>query len=503
MKKISYIFRLSCLSLLIGVLAAGCKKEEIVEVKQYIHLDANSFTFDAGGEDTFTVSVTANPEWEIEINNDWITEVTRTGNSVTFTAAPNETETIRNGSATITAGNAKETIRLSQLCVIEIAPGTKFKMLSEFSNLSMNVCMSHSGRYIAGLDYYYEYDWSTYEAYYYYRPIIIDLETGEVRTYDIIENIPVSIKAISDDGETMLIANTFQWVAYLKNNEITYLDIPSGFQVNDTYVDTFSADGSLVYGYGRKTNDSRYYPIRWTNGAPVVMELYDTDGQGEPMGGDRGEGNRVLGTSADGSVAYGVDQSTNQCVYWNQSGVHFASEDKYFTVTGLIDLTAWGYGIVEATLHNQAEINFSATDRMSPNGKYIAMRFYDADIVDMWYDDYYRPLLFNTETGETQIFTDIENMSGLTVDNDGILYLIHDTPREGSDSTLPYMPGAVLDPATNALTTCKDWMMDKFGIITPELQVTKVGANGNILARTYVDDNGTQRAMPCMVIPQK
>lgn len=502
MKKIAYILGLVCLPLLIGTFAVGCSPDEIeVTITEYVNLDSNSFTFDAAGENAFTVSITANPEWDITVNDDWIIESARTENSVTFAATPNETGTIKNGSVTVTAGKAKETIHLSQLCVIEIEPGSRFTMLNEFTNLSMNVCMSHSGRYIAGFDYYSEYDWSTYEQYYYYRPIIIDLETGEVRTYDIIENIPIAIKGISDDGETMLIANTFQWVAYLKNNEITKLTIPSGFQVNDTYVDTFSADGSIVYGYGRKTNDPRYYPIRWTNSVPAVMELYDTDGQGEPMGGEWGNGNRVLGTSADGSVTYGVDQSTNQCVYWNNSGVHFAAADKYFTVTGLIDLSAWGLGIVESTLHNQAEINFSATDRMSPNGKYIAMRFYDADIVDMWYDDYYRPVLFNTETGETQIFSDIENMTGLTVDNNGVLYLIHDKPREGSNSVFPYMPGAVFDPANNAFMTCKDWMMEKFSIITPELQVTKVGANGNILAQTYVEDNGVQRAVSCMVIP--
>jgi len=500
MKKLTYILRFVCLPLLIGTL--GCSTDDIeVTITEYVHLDSSSFTFAADGEEAFTINITADPKWDVTINDTWITESARTESSISFTAQANETGAIRNGTVTITAGHAKETIHLSQLCVMNISPETKFTMLSEFTNLSMNVCLSHSGRYVAGLDYYYEYDWSTYEAYYYYRPIIIDLETGDVRTYDIIENIPIGIKAISDDGETMLIANTFQWVAYLRNNEISYLDIPSDFQTNDTYVDTFSADGSIVYGYGRKRNDSRYYPIRWTNGVAQVMELYDTDGQGAAMGSDRGEGNRVLGTSADGSVTYGVDQSTNQCVYWDRSGVHFAAADRYFTVTGLIDLSAWGYGIVESTLHNQGEINFSATDRMSADGKYIAMRFYDADIVDMWYDDYYRPVRFNTETGETEIFFDIENMSGLTVDNDGVLYLIHDKPREGSDSVLPYMPGVVFDPATDAFMTCRDWMMEKYGIITPDLQVTKVGANGNILARTYVDDNGTQRAVPCMIIP--
>lgn len=495
MKKIFDTLKLIYFPFLLAFFAVSCSDDEI-EIKQYIHLDSNSFTFDYKGKNTCTLTISSSPEWEVQLDADWVTVSDRTENSLTLAATPNETEGIRRGTITLKAGNAEETIYVSQLYKFELS---KFKIFDEFSRVSSAVVMSHSGRYIAGLDFYSVYNWQTYEQYYSYTPIIIDLETGEVKVYKPIENRALSLKAVSDDGETLLIGETFKWFGCFRKDEFIDLPVPEEMDASDCFVDTFSADGSIIYGYGRKKGGKRYYPVCWTNGVDKIMALQEVDGHGAAMGNDISGGNRILGCSADGSVAYGVDQNSNKCVLWDQSGIHFVGEEEYHTVEGQIDLSDWGYGIVDAILYNQCEVSFVAEGRMSSNGKYIAMRYYKGDIVDMWYDDSYHPVRFNTETGKVEIFEDIVNMSGLTVDDEGIMYLMTETPRNSTPQS--EQTGMVYDPAAGTLVTCKEWVRQKYGIIVPDIQIVKVASNGNILANTYVSDDGSLRPVQCLIIP--
>lgn len=479
--------------------AASCTRE--IEVRQYIRMDMNSYTFPIEAEESFTVNIETSPEeWTAEITDgdDWVTISDLTDNSITFSATPNETGSMRHATATITAGEAKQNIVLTQLFRFDLA---KFKVFDEFDNLDMNVVLSYNGRYAAGMDYYNVMNWETYEQTYHYTPLVIDLETGEVTAYDRIENRAISLKAVSDDGKTLLIQETFIGNWMFCNNEMTQLPFPDNFRSNDCYVDVMNADGNIVYGYGRQNDGWLYYPIKYTAGSPEVLPMAETDGHGAQFDPSSNGGNRVLGCSADGSVTYGVDQNTNRCVYWNAEGIHYVGDDVYGTVEGLIDMSDWGMGLVETVLYNQAEISFTATDRMSPNGKWIAMRYYDADIVDLWYDDYYRPVRFNTETGETEVFYDLENMSGLTCDDDGLMYLMTETPRTGTDITEADQTGYVFNPQTGDLVTCKDYVLREFGLTVPDIQIVRVASNGNILARTFLNDNGTMRAVQCLIMP--
>lgn len=494
MKKIFHTFKLIYFPFLLAFFAVGCSDDEI-EIKQYLHLDSNAFTFDDKGANTYTLTISSNPEWEVKLDVGWVSVSAQTENTLTLTATPNETEGIRRGTITLKAGNAEEIVYISQLYKFEL---TKFKIFDEFSRTSSPVVMSHSGRYIAGLDYYFVFNWQTYEQYYSYTPIIIDLETGEMKIYKPIENRALSLKAVSDDGETLLIGETFKWFGCFRNNEFIDLPVPEGMDANDCFVDTFSADGSIIYGYGRK-GGKRYYPVCWTNGSDKIMALQEVDGHGAAMGNNIKGGNRILGCSADGNIAYGVDQNSNKCVLWDRSGIRFVGEEEYYTVEGQIDLSAWGYGIVDAILYNQCEVSFVAEDRMSSNGKYLVMRYYKGNIVDMWYDDYYYPVRFNTETGKVEVFKELVNMSGLTVDDEGIMYLMTEIPRNSTPQSEQI--GMVYDPATGTLVTCKEWIRQKYGIIVPDLQIIKVASNGTILADTYVNDDGILRAVQCLIIP--
>ena len=107
----------------------------------------------------------------------------------------------------------------------------------------------------------------------------------------------------------------------------------------------------------------------------------------------------------------------------------------------------------------------------------------------------------NTETGETEVFYDLENMSGLTCDDNGLMYLMTETPRTGSDITEADQTGYVFNPQTGDLVTCRDYVLREFGLTVPDIQIVRVASNGNILARTFLNDNGTMRAVQCLIMP--
>lgn len=477
----------------------GCTKE--ININQYIKTDISSYTFNVDGAETVTVNInTAPAEWSAEITDgeDWLNIKDISDGSITLSATPNETNSMRHATVTISAGEAKQNIVLSQLFHFELS---RFKVFDEFDNLSMNVVLSFNGRYAAGMDYYSVFDWNTFTQTYHYTPIVIDLETGEVTVYDKIENRAVGVYGISDDGKTLLVLELFKANWLFCNNEMTLLPYPDNFS-NDCYTEIMNSDASIIYGYGRyenTKNDYRYYPLKYISGTPSLLPIAEKDGHGEYFGNSGG--NRTLGCSSDGSVAYGVDQSTNRCVFWNDEGIHYAGDDVYKTVEGVIDMTEYGLGMVETTLYNQPEITFTSKDLMSPNGKWIAMKYYDADIVNYWYDDYYRPVRFNTETGETEVFYELENMAGITCDDNGLLYMMTQVPRSGSDVTDADQTGYVYNPETGELLTCKDYVLNKFGLTVPDIQITRVASNGNMLARTFLNDNGYMKAVQCLIIP--
>ena len=81
------------------------------------------------------------------------------------------------------------------------------------------------------------------------------------------------------------------------------------------------------------------------------------------------------------------------------------------------------------------------------------------------------------------------------------MYLMTETPRTGSDITEADQTGYVFNPQTGDLVTCRDYVLREFGLTVPDIQIVRVASNGNILARTFLNDNGTMRAVQCLIMP--
>lgn len=483
--------------LLFIILLAGCSffgsctDETIIE--HYIYVDSNSFTFDKNGNNTLTLQIESNPEWSVENNTDWIEIIEQTTTSVTFSAALNDSGENRSAVIKIVAGEAYEEIEFNQLANNEKTEGTRFIRFGEFSTYSP-VVISPNGRYAAGYTHVNFPDY-TYE----YTPNVIDLQTGSVVRMTP-TNKAITIKSVSDDGDCVIVTDQFSFYATLQDNEYTELEKPTSYSFSYFGLNDASADGNMVCGFGNMWTTSSYdVPLVWENGTPKELKAPDTN----YYGGEDIQGFRVMGCSDDGTVFYGTERFSNTGIFWGKDGDPlYIGKEYYEYEEGYVDMSDWGiYDRVWTEIHSSCKMSHTDVYRMSPNGRYITTYYAYGHIKEDSKTEYYNyPICFDSTTGETDVFFDLENMIGTTVSNEGILFLQYDNPSSSYDD----IQGMVFDPVTNELISASEWVKNKFGIVIPEsFVVTRASANGTLLGYITVNGEfGTQKVY-CAVIPEE
>lgn len=440
-----YIF-----ALILSLSVLACTKT--IEQDQ-IYLSHSSFTFKAIGE-SLEIGVDANVEWDIVNDLDWITVGEKTDTSIVITAAANEVDQSRDGVIKFVAGNAQKLLSVSQL---NKSFSGKFEDISTLAKVNF----SKNGRFYGGFRIEYLSDGNT-SVYY---PTIVDCYTGEVKEYESGQGYS-ELRALSDDGNVFVITLDSGETLVYNNGVKSKLEM-SGYMW--IMVEAMSSDGSVMVGYAQDKETHGFVPVKWTNLQPEILEVPEENSRGEQLW----NGAMARGCSEDGSVIYGSEWDAKGLIYWRDGKMYYPGKD--YAEKKTVILESW-WGIEETEVY--CIITKTAEPySMSPNGKYIAATYND-----------YLPngdepatalnyaVVVDTETNEVHFIKsdDIQQLTGMSVDNDGICY--GGSPAEGVSD------GYVMDYKTSSVTPINDWMLSKYGVVVDiDRIVLGVSSDGNVL----------------------
>ena len=426
MKKINI---LSVLTLLC-FFAASCT-EEIH--RDQIYPSVSSYTFDADGE-TFALEITAvgesGGEWEYSGGDDsWLT-IERTEMGLNLTASANETLEFRETTITLTYGIASADVKISQL-------SSKFD--GSFVELSMNdygdnIVFSINSKFAAGCPTF-EKDnevWGT--------PKIVNMETGETTVFESAFN-HTGARAISDDGRYVsTIVGSIGCDLYI-DGVSTEISLPTGYE--NPVIEGFSSDGSIWVGYCKVSDGYAYHPVKWLNGEPRILDMPQTDMQGE----NYFQGTMARGCSADGSIIYGSEFDTRGLCMWDEEGLHFVAEE-----TAVADTTWYEYMGMQIPVPTPHYLQKDA-DRtgISPNGKYICAQWEGSTAA-----------AYNTETEELVIYSGYQAQG---VDNNGNVF--------GTGAV------NIADSPDSHSVGVAEWLQSNYGVIvTGEKYLLRISDDG-------------------------
>lgn len=394
------ILAISLLAASLGTSVISCTEES--SVKDSITLSVSSFTFAAEGE-SFNLNVEASnisgEDWLFQGGEDWIT-IERNDSGLVLTAAPNETGAERSTSISFISGEAGAILSLSQL--YGKFPGSFVNMSSD--EFGFQSKFSINSRYCGAYTSETGSDGTTI-----FVPILINLETGEQTIYEGNANYK-DIRAVSDDGRMMSLGVGSIGCALLVDGTVTDIPTPTGYE--NPVIVNFSADGNVMVGYVKETDGYAYYPVKWTNMTPEVLEIPETDVQGD----DLFSGAMARGCSADGSIVYGSEWDTQAFVYWDAEGMHFAGKETAVMRT----ISYMGMTLELPAYFRKTAENYS----ISQNGRYIAGSFYDySDNGDGTYSPYTNtyPAVYDTQTDKLTVFNEAGH-SAMFADNEGRVF---------------------------------------------------------------------------------
>lgn len=444
MKTVSkYIF-----ALILSLSALACTKT--IEQDQ-IYLSHSSFTFKAIGE-SLEIGVDANVEWDIVNDLDWITVGEKTDTSIVITAEANEVDQSRDGVIRFVAGNAQKLLSVSQL---NKSFSGKFEDISTLARVNF----SKNGRYYGGFRIEYLSDGNT-SVYY---PTIVDCYTGEVKKYESGQGYN-EIRALSDDGKIFVITLDSGGTIVYNNGSKTTLEMSGYTWIN---VEAMSTDGSVMVGYAQNSETRSYVPVRWTNMQPEILEVPEVNAFGDQLW----NGVMARGCSEDGSVVYGSEWDAEGLIYWRDGKMYYPGKD-YSEKKKVILESWWGIEEVYCIITKTAE-----PYSISPNGKYIAASYND-----------YKPngdqpatilnyaVVIDTETNEAHFIKsdEVQQLTGLSVDNDGICY--------GGSPAAGVSEGYVMDYKTSSVTPISDWMLNRYGVVVDmDRLILGVSSDNNIM----------------------
>ena len=378
------------------VFAIGCKDEKA----DYINLSLNSFTFSPNGSEEVTISVDASQSWSVDYENKWVVEKGKNSNSIVLSAMPTQSGVDRTAKLIFRAGEAMEIVYLSQL-------GTNVNYILLEPNSAVTV-ISPNGKYIGGVAS------SIVNTVYEFTPFIINVATG-TRTEKPKLTDAHTPSCISDNGDLILLEEAKMTSKYYDNNALVALKIPEGMR--NPNVSANSSDGKILVGFAQRIEDRRYYPIKWVDKEPEIMEVVEKDLLDVPVD----IGIYARGCSADGSIIYGAIADDQTALYWKDGKINFLGKDKIKVHSITIN-------------HTGQDVSFLVSDRpvfyadktsMSPDGKYLATTFSEVSAPNKYEVTTYYPAYFDFDKEVLTIIRDLpagfDNGSGSTISNDGIL----------------------------------------------------------------------------------
>ena len=428
----------------------ACKDENA----DYINLSINSFTFSPLGEEELIVDVKSGQAWTVECEGKWVIEKSKDGNSITLGASATQSGLDRTAKVIFRSGDAEEVLVISQL-------GTKVNYVSLLADSQASV-MSPNGEYVGGVSARMKND--SYE----FTPFIINVKTGQ-RTDKPVQKVECTASSITDEGLLFIKDNNMVCKYFDSDNNLVDIKIPAGMR--NPSISATSFDGKIWVGYVQKTADRIYYPIKWVEGQPELLEVPEKTLLGQPLD----VGAYARGCSADGSIIYGAIADDQTAIYWKADGtVDFVGKDKIRKHTITIN-------------HTGSDVSFEVVDRpifyadntsMSPDGKYLATTFAQTVAPNKYEKVIYYPAYFDLEKEKLIYITDLpagfEDGFCSTISNDGILSF--GCPAIG------YTDAYVYDIHSGTTTSAPDYIKDEYGVIVSNsARITRITNDGNTL----------------------
>ncbi len=457
MKRLNKLKILAAFS--IGLLlSAACSDEK----SDYINLSSNSYTFDSKGKETLEINIDAGKAWSVEMSEEWILEKERDGNKIVIGVESSKSNTIRSAKISFISGEAKETFTVSQL-----GSNASFAMMD--NNILVGV-MSPNGKYVSAVR------GAIVNGAYQYTPYYIATETGQRTEKKVLTTQHAMASAISDEGLLVLSDETsLNSQYYDANDELKKFPVPADFA--QAVIEATSADGRICVGYARNIKEAKYYPIKWVDFQYELLELPATTLTGLEVE----EGALARGCSADGSIIYGSVWDDFAAVYWKDGKVHYVSQDKINVHDIVIN---HGFGDMVQKVADRP-IFTAAKDRISPNGKYMALEFVKVIAENKTEKAISSPGIFDIETGETFILTEIptkfKDGTGMTVSDNGLLSF--GCPAMGTTN------GFLYNRQTGKTISAKEFIEQEYGfsISAEETIVNKITNDGkSILGSTVL-----------------
>ena len=423
------------------IAAASCTKESGSE---YLNLSVNGYTFGWAGSDTLRVEVMTNAgEWTAEPDNPAI-KAEKDGDEAVITMQPNETSEYVSGTVTFTAGGLTRELYVDQM------PKSYDGLLRDFP-LSGSVAMSPNGKYIAYMTQTLV-EGDTYK----FEPWLLDTETGELK---LLEEPPYvgmgmtnydGFRCISNDARYIVFENNGEAVnAMTIDGEVYDIKTPDGYV--DAKIEAMSGDGSVWVGFVKMENVVGYYPCRWIDGEPEILDRpeFMIDGVTPVFAGTM-----ARGCSDDGSIIYGSEWDNMLLVYWKDGQlVNIGQENGEIVSSG---------ELIQASGLKSESQNTS----ISPDGRYVGCKY------GIGGTNGAVPALVDTQTGRYQTM-DFDG-TVLTIGPDGTVF--------GASPSFGVSQGWVLDFDNNTSVALEDWLQQEHGItINGGRMITDVSSDGKVL----------------------
>lgn len=372
-------------------------------IENYLRVQYSEYAF-TDAESQLEVSVKSSEDWELSADADWLTLTKVDGSMFRITISENTSTETRECDVTIETSFEERYIRITQ-------SSSEFKGVTRYyDNILGTIAMSHSGRYLS----YTQPDGSSN-----YIPYVEDMLTGKTTSFPKGIQGLYNVKAIADDGETILLQKTPGNSYIIKDGTLSELPLEGNRSCSVVGMD---ASGSMIVG-SVIDQSLLEHPVFWKDGKINYLETPDIDPRGNPLA------NRLVklkGCSADGRIIYGAEyQSMSYGItYWKDGVMHCPGND-------MAQIKQIIYNRGNNLYKDNRACTFGWTDDMSyatsPNGRYIAARFIDYEYIDDKTPsiEISTPAILDTDTGKvTVIDADMPNSVGISVDNEGHVFSI-------------------------------------------------------------------------------
>ena len=424
------------------IMAAAFFSCQPQEQAQYLSLSMTSWSFASGQSDTVDVTVlSSDPDWTVQGGPEWLYVSKADDGTLKMVAMANEGADGREALVVVECGNGLS----AELEVNQF--GTSFTgVMEDFVEMHAEGALSKSGEWFCGVEVFGYDDDGVYAR---YRPVIINLETGDREKYK--ETTYEKCLAISDDGRTIILGNEGNMeFAVMVDGEFIEMPLPEGYR-NPAY-QNMSADGSVIIGFAQLVDDNwnPYRPIAWRNGDAEILEVPEVNATGQSLG----MGVMARACSSDGSVIYGSEWDYNSTVYWKDGQMHYPGLEYAEVVSD------WG--------DCSRPIIMGERFNLSHDGRYLVQMYLTSDPSG---NKSYSAAYVDTETGELKIFD--SGVSPITVRNDGLAFC--------GNSNFQMTGGMVMNLNTGEAVSSSEWFKSEYGInIANTFIVQQVGENGNM-----------------------